>query len=231
MSKQYLNVTYRDIAKMLATALPVEGEDFRECVESNLEAVKAMPAEAKTALKVAYVFSRKVPREEREDMFQDLALTLFKAKTREEKLAYAIARCDWLDWWKKQYSKLVLTCGYSGKPLDRHYSSCTVSGKPSKSCKDCPYAGKVRELVSIDTVIEDTEGNATTLANMLVGEVEFERKLNGKMDAERMFDKLPADIKPLIERRLMGQPLTKSAERMRIKRWVKAEGYKLLLAN
>jgi len=28
MNKQYIEVTYRDIAKMLSSALPVEGEEF-----------------------------------------------------------------------------------------------------------------------------------------------------------------------------------------------------------
>ena len=30
MSKQYIEVTYRDIAKMMSSALPVEGEDKLE---------------------------------------------------------------------------------------------------------------------------------------------------------------------------------------------------------
>ncbi len=190
MSKEYLKVTYRDIAKMFASAIPVEGGEFRDLVETNLKAIKALPVESKTALKVAYVFSRKVPREEREDMFQDLALAVFKAKTRDERLAYTIARLDWLDWWKRY---------------------------------------KIREHYSLDSVIEDEEGNPTTLANMIVGEVEFERKINGRLDAERIYDALPADIKPLIDRRLIGQPLRRSAERMRLNRWIKTEGYKLLI--
>ena len=188
--KQYLDVTYRDVAKMLASALPVEGEDFRDRVEANLKSIKAMATGDKIALKVAYVFSRKVPREEREDLFQELALAVLKAKTKDEKLAYTIARLDWIDWWRKY---------------------------------------RTREHYSLDSVIEDTEGNPTTLANMLVGEVEFERKMDGKLDAQRIFDKLPNDIKPLIERRLMGQPPSKSAERMKLSRWIKSEGYKLLI--
>ena len=95
--KDYIEIDYRDIAKMLASALPVEEEDFREVVETYLEIVKALPREARLALKCAYVFSRKVPRQEREDMFQDLAMAIYEAQTKDERLAYAIARCDWLN--------------------------------------------------------------------------------------------------------------------------------------
>ena len=60
-----------------------------------------MPAYQKTVLKMAYIFSRKVPRQEREDFFQDIALILLEKQIDNQRLAYAIARCDWRDWWKK----------------------------------------------------------------------------------------------------------------------------------
>ena len=98
MAKQYIEVTYRDIAKMLASALPIEGDGFGCQVNDNLEVIKRLPLEAKHALKVAFVFSRKVPRHEREDLFQDIALAVLKVKTRDERWAYSIARCDWKNW-------------------------------------------------------------------------------------------------------------------------------------
>jgi len=189
MRKQYLEVTYRDIAKMLASALPVQGQDFGHKVENYLKTIKAMSAEDKTALKVAYIFSRKVPREEREDLFQDIALAVFKAKIKDERLAYAIARCDWQDWWRK-------------------YS--------------------IRSHYSLDSVTEDEEGNPVTLGELLVGEAEFERKMDGKIEAERIYSLLPDMIKPIIDKRLLGKALN-SSERNKLNRYVKADGYKLLL--
>lgn len=189
MSEQYIEVTHRDIAKMLASALPVENEEFGSSVNENLEAIKRLPVEAKTALKVAYVFSRKVPREERQDLFQDIALAVLKVKTKDERLAYAIARCDWMDFWKKY---------------------------------------KVRQHTSIDSVTEDTEGNPTTLAELIVGEVEFERKINGKLDAERIWNKLPSAIQPLVFKRLLGQALNPT-ERKQMSRYIQKAGYQLLL--
>lgn len=188
--KQYIEVTYRDIAKMLASALPVEDEEFGHAVETRLRTIKSMSRESKIALKTAYVFSRKVPREEREDLFQTIALAVLKAKTPEEKLAYAIGRFDWMDWWRRF---------------------------------------KVRQHQSLDTVIEDSEGNPATMMELLVGECEFEAKMDGKIEGERLWNLLPDRIKPIVNKRFMGKPLN-STDRTTMEIFIKTTGYKLLLA-
>ena len=187
--EQLKDITYRHIAKMLASALPVEGKEFGLKVELYLDTMKRLPQEAKTALKSAYIFSRKVPREEREDLFQDIALAVLKIKTKDERLAYAIARCDWQDFWKKY---------------------------------------KIRQHYSLDSVVDYSEGNPVTLGELLVGETEFERKMDGKLDAERIYNLLPLHIQPIIDKRLIGKALN-SSERNKLNRYVKAEGYKILL--
>ncbi len=183
------DITYRHIAKMLASALPVQGAEYGLKVEQYLNTIKKLDIETKIALKSAYIFSRKVPREEREDLFQDIALAVYKIKTKDEKLGYAIARCDWQDFWKK-------------------YS--------------------IRQHYSLDSVTEDSEGNPVTLAELLVGETEFERKQCDKLDAESMFDSLPDNIKPLINKRLIGQTLNKT-ERNTLNYFVRKDGYKIIL--
>ena len=183
-------VTYRSISKMLASALPIEGEEFRERVEVNLKTIQSLSTEPKNALRSAYIFSRKVPRQEREDLFQELALAVLKARTKDEKLAYAVARCDWLNWWKKY-------------KISQHYS--------------------------LDTVIEDEDGNLRRMGELIVGEVDFEYRLDGKMDAERIWHKLPDNIKTVVKHRLLGKALT-NTERSTLNRWVKSKGYQLLLA-
>lgn len=188
--KHIKDITYRDIAKMLVKAMPVEGEDFAEKVNEYLETIRVMPVQAKLALRSAYIFSRKVPIEEREDLFQDIALAILKAKVEDERLAYAIARCDWKDWWKRY---------------------------------------KVRQHYSLDSVIEDDDGSPVTLGELIVGEAEFERKMDGKLDAERIWQKLPSYIKPIIQTRLLGKAVNQT-DRQRLNRWIKKEGYQLLLA-
>ena len=190
MQTKHLKVTYRDIAKMLASALPVEGHEFGLKVEDNLKAIKSLTGEAKVALKSAFIFSRKVPKEEREDLFQEIAMAVFKAKISDEKLAYAIARCDWKDWWRKY---------------------------------------TIRQHYSLDSIVNDESENPVTLAELIVGEVEFENKMNDKIEADRIYSLLPIDIKPIVSKRLLGQALT-NKERAKMSYFVKTKGTQLLLA-
>lgn len=178
-----LDVTYRKIAKMLCSALPVEGEEFGYMVTNTLEVIKAMPAEDKNALKAAYIFSRKVPREEREDMFQELALALLEARTKDERLAYTIARCDWRNWWEKFKTR-------------EHY-----------------LAGSLNRTVS------NGEGGEVEFGELLVGEVEFERKMQGKIDGEALYKQLPGWVQRLVSKRLAGYPI-KGGDRMMMDKWI-----------
>lgn len=183
-----VKVEYRRIAKMLCSHLPVEDDGYSLKVEEMLKAIKALKTEAKTALTEAYIFSHKVPREEREDMFQDLVLNLLKANTKDERLAYSIARCDWKDWWSKF---------------------------------------RIRQHYSLDSVIDDGEGNETTLAETIVGEAEWELKMDGDLDAKRLWDKLPPNIKAIVQQRLLGQALNAN-DRQTLSRWMRSVGYSLI---
>ena len=185
------DVTYRNIAKMFASALPVDGAEFGQKVNQYLATIMKLDTETKNALKSAYIFSRKAPREEREDLFQDIALAVYKVKTKDMKLAYAIARCDWMDFWK-------------------HY--------------------KIRQHYSLDSVTEDDTGNPVTFGELLVGETEFERKMADKLDAERIYNLLPSNIQPLIDKRLIGKALT-NVERSALSKYIRKDGYKILLAT
>lgn len=188
--KAIKDITYRDIAIMLVKVMPVEGEEFSDKVEEYLKIIKALPTTAKLALRSAYIFGSKVPRQEREDLFQDIALAILKAQVEDERLAYAIARCDWKDWWKKY---------------------------------------TIRQHYSLDSVTENGDGDPVTLGELIVGEAEFERKMNGKLDAQIIWQKLPGYIKPIIQTRLLGKAVNQT-DRQRLNRWIKKEGYQLLLA-
>lgn len=177
---EYIKVTYRQIAKMLVKALPVEEVEFSLKVEEYLEVIKAMPEGCKLALKSAYIFSRKVPREEREDMFQELTLAILKAKATDERLAYAVARCDWQNWWQKYM---------------------------------------IRQHYSLDSIVDDGEGNQVSFSELLVGEVEFENRLDGDLDGQRLFEQLPKWVQDIVKKRLLGHPI-RGGERKLLDKWV-----------
>jgi len=95
--------TLHNMAKWLASGLPLEGEDFGQQVQTVERELLLLTKRSKSsllALQTAYVFSKKVPRQERRDMFQELFLTLYEHKMSDNGLAYAIARADWCNWWR-----------------------------------------------------------------------------------------------------------------------------------
>ena len=88
------------VAKMMARAISPD-EEFGENTRIILGELRGLEPECRLALKEAYIWSRKAPAEEREDLFQELFLRLWEGKVEDEKLAYSVARCDWRDWWRK----------------------------------------------------------------------------------------------------------------------------------
>jgi len=175
-----IKVGYRDIAKMFAKSLPLQGDDFSDKVEEYIEVIKALPVEAKVALRTAYIFASKVPREDQEDFYQDLCLAVLKAKTKDEKLAYTIARCDWQNWWSKY---------------------------------------KIRQHYSLNSVVKDSEGNQVEFGELLVGECEFEAKINGELDGASLYEQLPKWVRDLVDLRLRGEAL-RGGNRQILDKWV-----------
>lgn len=189
---EYTDTTYRSIAKSMASHSGAQEEEYGLMVEETLKAIMSLPQADKYALKSAYVFSRKVPKNEREDVMQELFLNLYKSKAQDEKLCYAIARCDWKDWWKKY---------------------------------------KIRAHYSLDESIGlDESGNPETIADILVNEIRFEYLVDGKLDAEYLWSKLPASIKPIIGKRLQSKALT-SNERVVLHRFIHGCEASLILQN
>ena len=103
-----MKVTSQMIARLLVRALPVEGEELASKVEEYTRAIDAMPQNARLALKSAYIFSTKMPKEERENMFQELARKVLIAFNHSkvdipevnETFAYKVAHNNWLTWWR-----------------------------------------------------------------------------------------------------------------------------------
>ena len=171
MEGKPIQVEYRQVAKFLVKNLPLDGQEFSAKVEEVLASIKKLRPADRTALKAAYVFGNKVPADERQDLFQELVLALLERPTRDERLAYAIARCDWVDWWRKFKTK-------------QHF-----------------FGGSLQDIV------EDGDGNETMLSELIVGECEFERKMDGLLDGKALWAKLPDNIKAIVQLRLEGRPL------------------------
>lgn len=194
LNTKHVKVTNRDIAKMLCKSLPLEGQEFSAQVELAIETVRKLKPQARLALSCAYIFSAKCPRQDREDLFQDIALAVLKSGAKDEALAYSIARCDWRDWYEKRYFR------------------------------DTKNAG------SLDVTIEDGDGNEILASELLVGEVEFEAKECDYLDASTIWQKLPEEIRPIVQKRLTGLALT-GTERSTLCRFTKTPKASKILAT
>jgi len=178
-----IKVSHRDLAKMFVRSMPLEGQEFGDKVEEYIEIINALPAPAKIALKSAYIFSRKVPREEREDLYQELVLAVLKAQVDDERLAYTICRCDWQNWWQKFKTRQHFQAG------------------------------------SLNRAIEDAEGGIVEFGELLVGEVDFDRRMDGELDSKALYEQLPGWVKSIVDKRLIGKSIT-GGERHLLNKWV-----------
>ena len=201
---------YQQIAKA-AIGSPNFDDDnqYIELVKSTAKELDKLGTNAKLAVEAGYIFSRKVPGSERQDIFQELVTAIVDSGTENAAFAYTIARRDWQNWWTKYKLHSQFYQGY------------------------------------LSEVILNSDGEETELAELLVGEVEFENKQIDKLDAQLLWQRIPKDIQNLVSKRLQGKPLGASrkrkagkpkssgtlndTERKRLNRWAKTEGYKLLI--
>jgi len=171
-------VTLQKIASMFVKFLPIKGTEFDDAREYVLRELRKLPKEHLVALRAAYIFGNKVPIQEREDLFQELYLAILEHDTKDERLAYAIARCDWRDWWEKY---------------------------------------KTRQHYSLDMVID--KDSRESFGDLLIGEIEFENRMNGELDGKRLFDQLPSWIQKLATKYQNGEQI-RCGERKQLSNWV-----------
>src|SRR4030043_1343276 len=197
--------TYQSIAKA-AIGDPSFDDDneYIELVKTTAKAFENLDLNARLAVEASYIFSRKVPMPERQDLFQELITAILASGTENPAFAYTIARRDWQNW----YTKYMLHSQF--------------------------YQGYLSETIT------NSDGEETELAELLVGEVEFENKQIDKLDTQRLWRQIPKEIQVLIAKRLQGKPLgaprmrkagqpessgtLNNTERQRLNRWVKTQG-------
>jgi DNA-directed RNA polymerase specialized sigma24 family protein len=201
MNNLVSKANYQQIAKAAISHSFDDDDEYIELVKTTSQQYAKLDDNAKLAIEAAYIFSRKVPMVERQDLFQELVLAVLDSGTEKPEFAYTIARRDWQDWWRTFKLHSQFHEGY------------------------------------LSEVILNSDGEETELAELLVGEVEFEAKEIDKLDAGRLWQRLPRHIQKLVVKRLQGKPLGVSrkgagrpkstgsldnTERQRLNRWVKA---------
>jgi len=202
--------SYQTIAKR-AIGDPSFANDqfYLDLVQTTRQSFEKLNVNGQLAVEAAFIFSRKAPQTERQDLFQELLTAVLASGTENSAFAYAIVRRDWQNW-------------YESYKLHSQY-----------------HEGYLSETIT------NAEGQETELSELLVGEIEFERKQIDKLDGEQLWQQIPKAIQALVQKRLQGKPLgaprkhkagapksgatLNNTERSRLNRYVKTEGYKLLI--
>lgn len=186
----------RTIAKWLVSIVPLEGEEWGALVDETERKLVAMTKRSKAALiamRTAYTFSRRVPMQERHDMFDSLYLTLMQKGLIDNGLAYAVARADWVDWWRAY-------------KIRSHYSLDEMSSLESERLHS--------------QMERDANGRAIpSYGKWLVGVCDFEAQMIGKVDGERLLCALPSHIRRIVQHGLDGYPI-RHPDRVMLNRWI-----------
>lgn len=202
--------TYQRIARAGVGQPNFEDDDeYIELVKSTAKAFENLNLNARLAVEASYIFSRKVPTPERQDLFQELLTAVIASGTENPAFAYTIARRDTQDWYRQYKLHSQFFQGY------------------------------------LSETITNSDDEETELAELLVGEVEFERKQIDKLDSQALWHQIPKQIQVLIMKRLLGKPLgaprkrkagqpkssgtLNNTERQRLNRWMRTQGHKLLI--
>jgi len=192
-----MDVSYREIAKVLAFGMPLDGQDYRVKIESYIKSIEAMPVEQQATLQASFIFSRKAPREERRDLFQhltahilELMATWPKAIRDKHAWCYVVARNEW-----KRITR------------ERKRHTRMINGG----------------FVSLNEPVKRSESQETELQELIAGEVEFERKLNSELDSQSLLYTLTDNIKAIIDKRLNREKLS-SHEYEKLARYREANG-------
>jgi len=202
------SASYHHVTKAAIGGADFDHDDlYMELVANTRKALEELGRNARLAVEAAYIFSRKAPHSERQDLFSDLVTAILEAGTQDAAFAYTIARRLYQNWWR----------GYS---LHSQF-----------------HDGYLSETIM------NADGQETELAELLVGEIEFERKQIDRLDAAQLWHQIPENIQKLVLKRLQGKPLgtarkrgkpqaestLDNTERSQLNRWVRNEGYKLLI--
>ena len=210
-----MNTDTRKLAKALAKGLPVEGAAFGEHVDRIEHEVKALPKVQKTTLTLAYMFSAKVPRQERDDVSQEIILACLESGQTEERNLYVVARRTWVDWFRKWYTRQQYELDTD---FDKVVSERLGINEP-KLDELQNISADMTDLVAETRQAVVAEYETKAVRQDFDAENEYALTDDGAK-AKRIWAKLPLRIQAIARKRLAGQALTK-AERVSLCTWLK----------
>ena len=109
------------------------------------------------------------------------------------------------------FMELVTRC-YEANPQSE-INAYSIARCDWKNWLDSWYREHKTTLQSYDITIQDDDGSEIRASELLVGDCEFEAHECSNIDASNIWQKLPADIKPIVQKRLIGLALSKDQQK------------------
>jgi len=143
-----------------------QSELYQEMAAAAEQSYNQLDGEWRDWLEVARRYEVKVLSQDRLDLRHDIIVELARARARDGKpiptlRAYRIASLTVALYWRKLNRTSTLVCVLDGTAKRPDLKSCQFQHKPSK-CSECPFRAS-RPLVSLDSELEDNEGNTIAL--------------------------------------------------------------------
>lgn len=160
-------------------------------------------------LEVAKRYEHRVPAPDKYDIRHTIMLELHHARQRDGKpipplRAYRIASLTVALYWREINKPLVKVCVIDGIAKEPNNGKCSFKDKPPK-CRQCPFLA-VRAIQSLDTEIEDTEGNRVRLMDTVADDKAIDLDL--KLEASDWLLGCPMRLIEIATKKLDGKPLT-----------------------
>ena len=183
----------------------------REILAVSEQSYSQLDGEWHDWLEVARKYELKVPSQDRYDIRHTIILELAKARQRDSKpipllRAYRIASLTVALYWRELIKAQVRVCLYDGLPKEPHCATC--SHKPKTG--DCLYIG-LRPIQSLDSEVEDTEGNIILLKETVADDHAID--LDAWLDDKTFIAGCPMRLIQLARKRRHGIPLNEKDQR------------------
>lgn len=188
-----MNVSYRSIAKVLAQGMPVDGQEYSTIIEDYIRSIEAMPLEQQATLSAAYIFSRKAPFEERQDLFQHLVAHVLGLLSKWPDpikdmagFCYVVSRHEWMR-----------------VTRERKRHSRMLNGG----------------FISLEEPIRDSLDGGIELKDTIASDLDLESELNSELDCQAVMNTLPDRVKAIVNKRLLGGQKLSNREYERLARY------------
>ena len=177
-----MQFSYRQIAKVLAHGMQLDGQEYSELIESYIKSIEAMPLEQRAALQAAYIFASKTHRDERQDVFQTIVaytlteLAKYDGRVKDtEGFCYTVARHRWGDWWKQRKNRNhILNGGF----------------------------------ISLNALATDGDKEIRELHEFIADDLNIESEVNSEIAYHEALNTLPDRVKAIVVKRLNYQKLS-----------------------